>query len=123
MSIDVDHGITRVWFEGAVTGQTIIDATAEVMAEPAYSDDMDQLWVFLEVTMLDITLEEMQALVAHDMDLVERRGLGPIKVAIVITDMLRYGTIRLYQILMKPSGLDVLIFAQESVAEAWLREG
>lgn len=121
MSIDADQGITRVWFDGAVTGRTIIAATNELVAQPVFREDMDQLWVFLEVTSLDISPEDMEAMVAHDSGLVEEGVMGQVKVAIVVTDTLRHIAARLYQKQMEPSGQDVRLFTRESAAEAWLR--
>lgn len=123
LSIDAEHSITRVWFDGAVTGRTIIEATNELVAQPAFREDMDQLWVFLAVTSLDISPEDMEAMVAHDTGLVEEGVMGQVKVAIVVTDTLRHVAARLYQMHMEPSGQKVRLFARESAAEAWLREG
>lgn len=120
-SIDPEQGITRVWFDGVVTGRDIIAATGALVAEPGYDERFDQLWVLTDVASLVIAPEELKAMVAHDMRLVEAGVMGQVRVAIVVTGELRAIAIRLYQRQMQGAGQDVRLFDTEAEAEAWLR--
>ena len=121
ISIDTDQGITRVWFDGAIKGRDIIAATNALISQPDFREDMDQLWVMTGITLLDITPDDMEAMVAHDSALVHDGVMGRVKVAIVVTDHLRQVAARLYQVQMQPSGQEVRLFSRESTAEAWLQ--
>lgn len=123
IAIDAGEALTRVWFEGRVTGREIIEATDELVARPDFDAGYDQFWSLEAVGTLDISPEEMSALITHDRELVETGGMGRVRVAIVITTELREFAIQLYRYQMRSSGQNVQLFWTEEDAEAWLTGG
>lgn len=122
ISIDTDRGVTRVSFDGAVTGSDILRATRELIASPEYESEFDQLWVLTDVSTLAFEPDEMKALVAHDREMVEAGAMGHVRVGIVVRGQLREVAIRLYEHQMSTSGQSIRLFAREDAAETWLRE-
>lgn len=121
-SVDPAQGLTRVWFDGTVTGRDIITATDALIAAPHYDSAFDQLWVLRDVVSLSISPEEMSALIAHDREMVEGGAMGRVCVAIVVSGEARELVILLYRHHMLATGQDIRLFAREEEAEAWLRQ-
>lgn len=122
IEISPTQAFTRVHFTGEIVGRHILTATDELVAHPDYDAASHQLWSLADVTALDLSPQEMDALITHDQGLVETGVMGRVKVAIVITTELRELALRLYQYRMRASGQDIRLFETEAAAEAWLQE-
>jgi hypothetical protein len=120
VTLDGTRRRTCVRFHGFVTGSDILVATDELVAHPAYDASFDQLWSLADALSVVISLEEMEALVAHDQTFVESGVMGAVRVGIVVTNALHEAAIRFYQHEMRSSGQEVRLFASEREAAAWL---
>lgn len=93
----------------------------QLMALDGYQPAFSQLWVYLEVTSLGVTPEEMNQLVATTAALVNQGRITKERVAIVVRRDRLVGVAHLYKHAMaRGAGQTVEVFATIAAAEAWL---
>lgn len=120
---DPHDGVAIVTIGGVVTGSDIIAATDALVEQPEYRGDYHQVWVFTDVVSLAISPEEMEAMVAHDLELVDTGVMGAVRVAIVVSGTMRVLAARLYQHHLESAGQSLRIFESPAQAIAWVRQG
>ena len=116
--VDRERGIVRGTAEGVVGADDLIRYVDDLADSDAVERDMPRL-IDLQHTFLDVTADDCWQIVNR----VRHRGLGPTRLAIVVSDDHSHSIARMYATIAINAHLHAEVFYDVEQAERWLLAG